>query len=95
MYNFTENLNNFCDNKRSFKVVNDVPIDVPHTIKIIIGNYGATSNNMKLIHLPLMGGLLHLVQRGGACVGGLRLRPVPSSLYYSMWHHNCLCTIKG
>jgi len=25
----------------------------------------ATLNNMKLIHWPLMGGLLHLVQRGG------------------------------
>jgi len=30
------------------------------------GNYSATSNNMKLVHWPLMGGLLHLVQRGGA-----------------------------
>ena len=28
------------------------------------GNYSATSN-MKLVHWPLMGGLLHLVQRGG------------------------------
>jgi len=27
--------------------------------------YCATSNNMKLIHWPLMGGLLHLVQRWG------------------------------
>jgi len=26
-------------------------------------NYTATSNNMKLVHWPLMGGLLHLVQR--------------------------------
>jgi len=30
------------------------------------GNYGATSNNTKLVHWPLMGGLLHLVQRRGA-----------------------------
>ena len=30
------------------------------------GNYSATSNNMKLVHWPLMGGLLHLVQREGA-----------------------------
>jgi len=30
------------------------------------GNYSATLNNMKLVHWPLMGGLLHLVQRGGA-----------------------------
>ena len=28
------------------------------------GNYTATSNNMKLVRWPLMGGLLHLVQRG-------------------------------
>jgi len=28
------------------------------------GNYSATSNNMMLVHWPLMGGLLHLVQRG-------------------------------
>ena len=34
------------------------------------GNYSATSNNMKLVHLPLMGGLLHLVQRGGDCRAG-------------------------
>ena len=30
-------------------------------------NYGATSNNMKLVHWPLMGGMLRLIQRGGAC----------------------------
>ena len=29
------------------------------------GNYSAISNNMKLAHCPLMGGLLHLVQREG------------------------------
>ena len=33
------------------------------------GNYSATSNNMKLVHWPLMGELLHLVQRGGDWVG--------------------------
>jgi len=27
------------------------------------GNYNAISNNMKLVHWPLMGGLLRLVQR--------------------------------
>ena len=30
------------------------------------GNYSATSINMKLVHWPMMGGLLHLVQRVGA-----------------------------
>ena len=33
------------------------------------GNYSATSNNMKLAHWPLIGGLLHLVQRGGDWAG--------------------------
>ena len=28
------------------------------------GSYSATSNNMKLVHWPLMGGLLHMVQQG-------------------------------
>jgi len=32
-------------------------------------SYTATSNNMKLVHWPLMGGLLHLVRRGGDCAG--------------------------
>ena len=29
------------------------------------GNYNAASNTMKLVPWPLMGELLHLVQRGG------------------------------
>jgi len=29
------------------------------------GNYSATSNNIELVHWPLVGGLLHLVHRGG------------------------------
>ena len=33
------------------------------------GNYNASLNNMKLVHWPLMGGLLHLVQRGGDWAG--------------------------
>ena len=33
------------------------------------GNYSATSNNTKLVHWPLMCGLLHLVQRGEAWAG--------------------------
>jgi len=44
------------------------------------GNYSATSNNMKLVHWPLIGDLLHLVQRGGAWAG-CGPHPVPSSLY--------------
>jgi len=33
------------------------------------GNYSTTSNNTKLVHWPLMGGLLPLVQRGGGFAG--------------------------
>ena len=33
------------------------------------GNYSSTLNNMKLVHWPVMGELLHLVQRGGDWVG--------------------------
>jgi len=33
------------------------------------GNYTATSNNIQLVHWPLMGGLLRLVQRGGDWAG--------------------------
>ena len=33
------------------------------------GSYSGTSNNTKLVHWPLMGGLFYLVQRGGAWVG--------------------------
>ena len=33
------------------------------------GNYSATSNSTKFVHWPLMGGLLHLVQRGGDWAG--------------------------
>jgi len=32
-------------------------------------NHSATSNNMKMVHWPLMGGQLHLVQRGGDWMG--------------------------
>jgi len=39
------------------------------------GNYSATSNNMKLVHGPLIDGLLHLVQRGGDWAGPLLAVP--------------------
>ena len=35
------------------------------------GNYSATVNDVKLVHWPLMGGLLHFVQRGGASMGAV------------------------
>ena len=41
------------------------------------GDYSATSNNMKLVHYPLTGGLLHLVHggSGGASYGAKGLKP--------------------
>jgi len=41
------------------------------------GNYSATSTNMKLVHWPLVGGLLHLVQRGGDWAG-----PQPTQTHF-------------
>jgi len=38
--------------------------------------YSATSHNIKLVHWPLMGGLLHLVQGGGDCAA---LQPAQAS----------------
>ena len=40
------------------------------------GNYSATVDNMKLVHWPLMGGLLHLVQRGWAWGAGAPPSPL-------------------
>jgi len=56
-----------------------------------------------------MGGLLHLVQRGGsgrAATPSIPLLAVPNvtahpstasvpTSYYLMWHYNCLWTLKG
>jgi len=39
-------------------------------------NYSATLNNMKLVHWPLMGELLRLVQRGEDWVGLQLPRPL-------------------
>jgi len=39
-----------------------------------MGNYSATSNNMKLLRRPLMGELLHLVQRSRRGLVGSALR---------------------
>ena len=48
------------------------------------GNYSATSNNRKLVHWPLMGGLLHLVQRGGTWAG---CGPAQSPPRCTKWRH--------
>ena len=41
-------------------------------------NYSATSNNMKLVHWPLISGLFHLVQRGADWAGP---QPPPRPLF--------------
>jgi len=40
-------------------------------------NYSATSNNIKLVHWPLMGGLLHLVHRGSDWTGPQQAQAPP------------------
>ena len=42
------------------------------------GNYSVTSNNTKLVQWPLMGGLLHLVQRRGPGRAAAPPSPSPS-----------------
>ena len=49
-----------CGNRGSEKY-NTTPISFNPSMGT--GNYSAMSNNMKLVHWPLMGGLLRLVQR--------------------------------
>ena len=56
------------DEKRKRLLALVLPVSSTFLTRIIInpseyqGNYSATSNNMKLVYWPLMGGLLHLVQ---------------------------------
>ena len=47
------------------------------------GNYSATLNNMKLVHWPLMGGLLYLVQRGGDWAGPQPAQAPPRCTKYN------------
>ena len=49
------------------------------------GSYSAGSNNMKLVHWPLIGELLHLVQRGGDWAG-----PKPTQAPYRCTNCNSL-----
>ena len=48
------------------------------------GNYSGTSNDTKLVHWPLMGGLLHLVQREGAWAG---CGPAQSPPHYTKYNN--------
>jgi len=41
------------------------PASATFNLLIGTGNYSTTWNNMKLVYWPLMGGLLHLIQREG------------------------------
>jgi len=56
------------------------------------GNYIATSNNIKLVHWPLMGGLLHLVQRGGDWAGWGPAHSPPRCTKYNSPPINGQCT---
>ena len=66
-----------------------------------IGHHSATSNNIKLVHWPLMGGLLRLVLRGGAtaCRGTLLYQttahPSMVSVPITILLYDGLLPIKG
>jgi len=49
---------------------------INHSGPVFLRQCSATSNNTKLLHWPLMGGLLHLVQRGGTGRGHSLPRPL-------------------
>ena len=51
------------------------------------GNYSATSNDIKFVHWPLMGGLLHLVERGGDWAGPQPAQLGPFSVYQNATAH--------
>jgi len=48
---------------------NQVQLASHNIIVDSLDKYSAASNNMKLVHWPLMGWVLHLVQRGGDSAG--------------------------
>ena len=56
------------------------------------GNCSAISNNMKLVHWPLIGGLLHLVQQGGIWVGQQPAKTPPRSINCNSPSINGQCT---
>ena len=62
------------------------------------GNYSGASNDTKLVHWPLTGGLLHLVQRGGACAYP-STASIPITLLLGLHNGRLLCgfnvAIKG
>jgi len=55
-------------------------------------NYSATSNYTKLVHWPLMGGLLHLIHRGGAWTGCGPAQSSPHCTKCNSPHINGQCT---
>ena len=56
------------------------------------GNYSATLNNMKLVYWPFMGGLLHLVQRGGDWAGPQPAQAPPRCTKCNSLHIDGHCT---
>jgi len=56
------------------------------------GNYSATSNNTKLVHWPSMGGLLHLLQRGGDWARPQPTQAPPCCTKCNSPHINSQCT---
>ena len=56
------------------------------------GNYSAASNNMKLVHWPLIGGLWNLVQRRGDWAGPQPAQSPPRCTKYNSPSINGQCT---
>ena len=78
-------ISNTCKSSRRQWASCERRTDVPCSVSVSVawvnplmgtGNYYAISNNMKLVHWPLMGGLLRLVQRWGDGGGASPPRPL-------------------
>jgi len=91
-----------CTKYNNQSIKTGIPIISHGIINTLMGTVKPQSNTAIpwLALWPLMGGLLNLVHLGGASAGCgpaqssphcTKYNSLPNS-YYSMWHHNCLCS---
>ena len=72
--------------KPGYRPCQAVPLRKLHCFKFpLIGTGSATSNDMKLVHQPLMGGLLHLAARPGASSLYQMQQPTHQRLVYTVY----------
>jgi len=80
-----------CPNPPAFTALSPVCITYINPLKCR-GSYSSTSNDTKLVHWPLMGGLLHLVQQRGDWVEPQPAQVLPHCTKYNSPPINGRCT---